>query len=543
MRVTLLNKIKIVPKHLWFLLVIICLGIFLRTYNFHGWLHFEADQFRDATLVNDVLTGKVDWPLLGPSMRKSSESKDALFHVGPIYYYFQILSAKLFGNNPVSMAYPDLFFSILTIPLLYVFLRRYFSVNTALVLIGLYAISFFSIRYSRFAWNPNPIPFFTILLLLSLLEFLTHKEKTHWAWVVATGIAVGVGIQLHVMLLILFPVITFLVFLYILKYERGIWKKIIAVFAIAVVLNAGYLISEFKNNFSNSKILFKSERVDGDKIFLGKFIDDVDCHMEANLYMLSSYGSENCNFSYSNLLKDKKAKTLVAKIKSVDFIASTFLQGLFSIFGYTFLLCMAWKEKDKQKKYFLALISIFVALFFMLMFLVIGESFDSFRYFSPTFFVPLLFVGFLFDFIKRKLSKGYFIVVIIFILAAIVIANINSIKYEVQKLQAGVKSDILYHNAILGEFDLIIRYFGENYENQRDIYVSGERDSVFPTLEYLAQRKSLNVLNFDYRNKDVLHGKVAFYIGNGLKDDNFFANYKIADHRIFGRIIVYKLDN
>ncbi|MDO9231844.1 MAG: glycosyltransferase family 39 protein [bacterium] len=539
----LLNRIKTIPKYLWFLLAVLLIGIFLRTYNFHDWLHFENDQLRDAILVSDVLDGSTSWPLLGPTMRKSSDSKDELFHIGPIYYYFQILSANFFGNEPEKLGYPDLFFSFLSIPLLFIFLKRYFSINTTLILVSLYTISFFSIRYSRFAWNPNLIPFFTILFLFSLLELLLNKEKTNWIWVVAVGIAIGIGIQLHIMLLVLFSAVTLLVFSYLLVCNRSIWKKLAVALLIVIILNLGYLISEYKNDFSNTRILFKSERVNNEN-FLGKLVNNIDCHAEANLYILSSYGSENCNFSYSDILKNKKSKTLIAELKSADFIILIFLQALFAIFGYASLLYLLWREKDNGKKYFLGLITIFIAFFFLLMLFIIGKSFDSFRYFSPTFFVPLIFLGFLIDFINNKLSKKYLVISFAIILF-IIITNIVSIKNEFKKFQAGVKSDAYYHYAVLGELESIIRYLVDNSNNQKDIYISGDRFSLLPPLKYIAQRQNVDIIEFDYKKNDAPPSKSVFYITDKLKDaaDNYFAMYKIERHKVFGRIIIYKLEN
>ena len=139
------EKIKKIPTFVWILAVIILVGIFLRAYNFHDWLEFRNDQSRDAFLVRDVIDGNLAWPLLGPKMSftgtlYNSDEANA-FHLGPMYYYFQIISAKIFGDYPDKLAYPDLLFSILSIPLLYFFLNIYFSRKLSLSLTGLYAIS------------------------------------------------------------------------------------------------------------------------------------------------------------------------------------------------------------------------------------------------------------------------------------------------------------------------------------------------------------------------------------------------------------------
>ena len=71
------------------LFLITCIGTFLRTYHFHDWLYFYPDQARDVVLAQDVLNGQSAWPLLGPIAASTP------FKLGPIYYYFQILSGKL----------------------------------------------------------------------------------------------------------------------------------------------------------------------------------------------------------------------------------------------------------------------------------------------------------------------------------------------------------------------------------------------------------------------------------------------------------------
>ncbi|HHE45894.1 MAG TPA: hypothetical protein ENL05_00895, partial [Candidatus Moranbacteria bacterium] len=109
----LTNKLKNKKTVFLILGAIFLLGISLRTYQHKNWLYFDDDQANDAIIVSKVVENHQDWPLLGPNMGNTT------FRLGPIFYYFQIISAKIFGNNPNVLAYPDLFFSILTIPLFY----------------------------------------------------------------------------------------------------------------------------------------------------------------------------------------------------------------------------------------------------------------------------------------------------------------------------------------------------------------------------------------------------------------------------------------
>lgn len=60
------EKIKKVPRYWWILAAIIIVGTFLRSYQHHDWLRFNADQGRDAQIVSDAVDGRAPWPLLGP---------------------------------------------------------------------------------------------------------------------------------------------------------------------------------------------------------------------------------------------------------------------------------------------------------------------------------------------------------------------------------------------------------------------------------------------------------------------------------------------
>ena len=322
-------------------IAIMAIGIFLRTFHFHDYLHFGKDQARDAAITQSVARGESAWPLLGAAMGNTP------FKIGPIYYYFQIISAKIFGQSPEVLAFPDLLFSILSIPLLYLLLKIYFSRNLSLILAGLYSVSYFSIIYSRFAWNPNPIPFFAILFIMSLYEFLIAAEKTNWKWIVAAGIAIGTGVQLHAILMILFPLMSFLVLLFIFVKNRNTWKKIAVIFLIAVALNSPQIVSEFKSNFKNTKIFISSlnDKSSPDKGEFKKNVElNIACHAQANMHIISSLGDKyDCNFLFVLSEWENNAYYNLYLL----LIISSFL---FSLFGYVALVYKTKNSDDIHDK-------------------------------------------------------------------------------------------------------------------------------------------------------------------------------------------------
>ena len=544
------KKIGSIPKRTWILIAIILIGIFLRTYKFHSWLEFERDQVRDAFLVNDVVQGKEAWPIFGPTIKDSQDETGELFKIGPAYYYMQITSAKLFGSSPEKMAYPDLLFSILTIPLLYLFLRRYFKTDISLILTGLFAISAFSLQYSRFAWNPNIIPFFTLLFLLSLHEMLAKKKGVSWRWIIFSGIALGIGIQLHVVTLVLFPLVAFFVFSYLLAKDFKIfWKRIVCIFLVVLVFNSTQVFSELKTGFSNSRIFFNSILLNDAKnkeSLFSKIGNTLDCHAEANAFMLLAAGDDKCKFIHDKVLSANESKKIKREVKDAGFISKLLLIFIFSLLGYAYLFYLAKKEKNSDKKYFLRLIVLFAFLSFLIMAPIANPDHSEFRYFLHSFFVPYVFLGLGFQVIARK--KGdIFKLAAIAICSFIILTNYSRISSEVEKLNSRNKSND--HYCVLGEVEKILDYMILNSGGDREVYLYGKKryvSTLYYALQYMAQRDGFNIMKVDDKD-DITADASVFYLSYplSLKDD---ASMEIDNRRIisfenFGQISVYNLEN
>ncbi len=520
------------------LALIFLLGIFLRVYHFHDWLNFEQDQARDAVLTDNVIIGKAAWPLLGPSMRKSNSASGELFHLGPIYYQLQIISAKIFGNYPDKLAYPDLFFGILTILLLHCFFKKYFSANLSLALTGLYAISYYAIEYSRFAWNPNPIPFFVILFLLSLYEFLINKEKTGWIWAVFLGTAIGVGIQLHIILLLLFPATTLFVFAYLLKQNKKIISHFFLVLAIIFIFNLNQLISEYRDNFVNTKILLSSS---SEKMNLLEGLEkDLDYHIETNPYILSSLGDDTCDFSFVRLLSGDNNKQFRRSLHDFSFTIELFFGLLFSVFGYTTLIYFLKKEQDEKKRYFLGLISLYLLFSFLIMSAVIRTGMNEYRYFIHCFFVPFLFLGFL----AQKLVKKY-IMLVMLVFIFLTITNFGSLEKEYQALSTENKNS--ENLVVLGETEKMADYLAAGADKNGKIYLVGNTRYVsnfFRSLSYLLKKRGLVIINSGSEGVIPSDGS-AFYIweSGAEKTEQTLDGKKIESAWNLGQIGIYKLKN
>ena len=139
-------------------------------------------------VVYNILHGHLT--LLGPT------SSVGGFFLGPVYYYFMAPFLWLFNYNPVGPAVMVGLFGVATVWLVYKTGKEFFNASVGLVAAFLYSISPVVIAYSRSSWNPNLMPFFTLLALYVLYKAVNRKGAGGREFIVC-GILLGILMQLH----------------------------------------------------------------------------------------------------------------------------------------------------------------------------------------------------------------------------------------------------------------------------------------------------------------------------------------------------------
>src|SRR5690242_16861095 len=139
------------------IILILISASFLRLYRIADYMTFLGDEGRDAIVAKDIIMGK--FTLLGP--RASAGD----FFLGPFYYYLMAPFLWLSHLDPVGPAIMVALFGIATVFLVYFVGRKFFGNKAALFASALYTVSPLVIAYSRSSWNPNPMPFFSLLML------------------------------------------------------------------------------------------------------------------------------------------------------------------------------------------------------------------------------------------------------------------------------------------------------------------------------------------------------------------------------------------
>jgi 4-amino-4-deoxy-L-arabinose transferase-like glycosyltransferase len=540
-------KIKFAQKTTLILALIFAVGLILRTYHFSEWLRFNADQARDAGISISFVEGKTALPLVGP------HTGGTAFDLGPIFYHFQILAMKIFGTDPAAAAYPDLFFSLLSIVLFYFLARIYFDTKISLALSWLFAISYFVATYSRFAWNPNSTAFFVMLFLFSIYKIISTAENKKIYWAVLTGISLGIAVQLHASLLIIMPVLSILALIILLRKKKITGLAIAVVMAAAILVNTGQIVNLVQTNGKNIQALFRgaASKNQRNSSLIGNIALNAFCHINANSYALTAFGDEisverkdNCGFSSDSAvigqISDKNTTLLDASGMALILIFSV----IFSLGGYFLLFRKTRAEKNENKKIFLIIFSAFLGLVFI--FFTAWAHDLAIRFFLPVSFVPFILLGLWLDFLSRKNQR----IKIAAVLAVLVltILNVQKIWATYNDLQyGGQEIGGNFEYITLGEVKYIDNFMKENALGDQPVYIDGQPTVIFKAFHsFELLGSAYGIKPVEYSRKITLNsGERYFYLANSKDQcvlaDNYAVKYAVDKCSVYRQFSVYAL--
>lgn len=127
---------------------------------------------------------------------------------GPLYitaFFF-----KIFQDNIFWLRFSMTIFGILTIPLLYIFLRLFFGKPTALLTSLAFCFSLYHIQFSRIAFMLISAPFFQLVAFIFLVAGIKKKKNV---FIVLSGVFTGLGLYSY-NTFTLFPTVIVLPLLY-----------------------------------------------------------------------------------------------------------------------------------------------------------------------------------------------------------------------------------------------------------------------------------------------------------------------------------------
>lgn len=529
-----------VKKEYLILFAIIALGVFLRVYHHHDWLDFQSDQSRDALIVGKALEGGVEsFPLHGPMARGTQ-----LF-LGPVFYYFQIASAYLSGDYPNKLAWPDLLFSILTIPLFYFLSRGYFSKPVSLGLTALASVSLFFVEYSRFAWNPNSLPFFMALMACSLLKAFDNSAdgKVKTGWLIASVISLGIATQLHFVAFFSAPLI-FLAFL-IYKRPRIKLKQYAVSILILLAFYSPLVFYGLKSDKGNSQALIEAveekQSKDENKNIFEKFFRNVQ--ETSRIYWVLITSDQHGKFILTKFDCDKECR------KDLPFTFAAFASVLA---GFAILLYKLFTTVDRSKRDFLFLVLAWLVFPFLVLIPVAFQI--SPRFFLVTAIPAVILFGLPLEAVKNYFKKtGIYIT--LGILTLVLGINIVSVLRYFKELNLAssqsfkVERDLILlkdERVTLGQLEKIADYISSENNGKVIEFIANARYGR--SIGYLIQKRGEVSATYFKEEKSFMptEEKTYFAIEKTLSKNQIPAivleRFSVTGEKEFGTLTVFRLE-
>ncbi len=414
----------------WDLLALVFLMVvafFIRFHQFHDYLLFRSDQERDARIARVTFENGPEYlRLLGPKIARvelpEDEGNGDTSNLGPYYYYVQYFSTKIFNSvDPWVFAVPDFILSLFSIALFYFLLREFFSKTVSIATASIFSFSFILLQYSRFAWNPNQIVFWSLLFLLSVYKsVLEPNQKRKIIWFLLSFLSVLVLSQLHVMALFGFPAI--LLVFWIIKRPKISWKCWLAALGITLFFYSPVVISDYANEGDNLKRFVALFTQEGSEESLGEnFIEVAEHHGMFYSLALTSFDKHQVDF---------------IEIASIIFILASLV--LLAIYFFK-----NENQGNEKKKIFILLILIYFFVF-LLIYIKTAQRIHRPRYWMPVACLPYIFLAFWFFLIEQR--KKYSKILITFLTLIFLGLNFYAIYWFYGSLKAGEDLEMPYRN-------------------------------------------------------------------------------------------------
>lgn len=210
--------------------IILVFGLYLRFHNIGTNVEFGWDQARDAWNVREILRGKLTF--VGPRTGVGQ------FHLGPLYYYLLVPFYFAVRGDPIAANYLNFIANILNFFIIYWVVSKLFSKSSALLAVGLYALSFYMININRIPWNVTTLPGLAVLAYYAI--YMVFEGEVKWIFILA--LLLGLMFQVH-FTVVIFVFLLPALFLFSGKM-RGNYKYFLLAFPIIIVLLLPNLLHE-----------------------------------------------------------------------------------------------------------------------------------------------------------------------------------------------------------------------------------------------------------------------------------------------------------
>lgn len=303
-------------------LIVILIGTVLRFYKLGEYATFLGDQGRDALIIKRIVTLE-HLPAIG------APTSIGQVYMGPFYYYFIAPWLLLFNFQPVGLAVGVAFFSSLYLLINYLIIRELFNKTTALISTVLIVFSSSLIEFSRFSWNPNLLPLFTLLTVY----FVIKSVKTgRWYYFALAGALVSFSNQLHYLALFMLLPVGLLYLIQLLRKKVSLVNCLM--FAVScLIFSAPLIFFELRHNFLNTNNLISLFKYQG-PVANNKLANFFSSFSSFNQF---SFGVELNKFFLIMILTAIVLSTLFMfkKSKTISYFFAFFIILLFGVSLYS----------------------------------------------------------------------------------------------------------------------------------------------------------------------------------------------------------------
>lgn len=203
--------------HTFALILVLATAALLRFYRIGALAEFLGDQGRTGIVIFDALESR-KWPLVGPPVLTGQ-------YLGPFFYYFIGLPFIVSGFRPELVSGFLAVTGVATVYLVFYLVSKLVGFWPAIALAALYATTPSIVSSDRVIWEPNIIPFFVFLYLVTVYK--VYKERRLTA-LIFMGIVVGILVQLHYPnILFIFLSCLFWTYLILERIKHGSISKLI----------------------------------------------------------------------------------------------------------------------------------------------------------------------------------------------------------------------------------------------------------------------------------------------------------------------------
>lgn len=323
------NLISVQDKlNMCLIILLLATAVFFRFYAIRDYAVLLGDEGRDMIIMRNIFV-KHDLPFLGPTASVGG------FYLGPIYYWMAAPFLLLSGFDPAGPSYMVAILGVFTVLILFKFLKDEIGFWPSVLSSFLYATAPLVVRYSRSSWNPNPMPFFSLLLIYFIYKAI---KKQNYVYYFGVGACFGIVIQLHYLSLILAPM-GLLIIIFNERFKR-ILLSIILITIGSLVTFSPFLFFEIKNDFPNFKTILEFATRGSTIGYSGNILQSVAgtanlfltwiTKIEYSLYTQLYFWISSSIVLASLIYKWKSSQKLVLSIGLIYFLGGVFFLKLYA---------------------------------------------------------------------------------------------------------------------------------------------------------------------------------------------------------------------